>query len=150
MDVLNKITFKNMAKYSLMSFIFGIFPLIALLLFYSPIESILGLLFSYIGLIGTQFMIYTLFFVKNKSFIVSDFISCKINSLNDEKISKNIKLLIQFLALLLSIAIVYIVFSVGSLLFSIMSLISVLNPLMIIALNIYYVVMALALEGNLF
>lgn len=150
MDVLNKITFKNMAKYSLMSFIFGIFPLIALLLFYSPIESILGLLFSYIGLIGTQFMIYTLFFVKNKSFIVADFISCKINSLNDEKISKNIKLLIQFSALLLSIAIVYIVFSVSSLLFSIMSLISVLNPLMIISLNIYYVVMALALEGNIF
>lgn len=150
MNLLNKITFKRIAKCSLLSFIFGIFPLISLLLFYNTMESFFGLLFSYIGLVVTQFMMYALFFIKNNYSIVIDFISCKINSLQNENISKNITLLTKISAVVLSIVILYIVFVVGSLFLSTISLISVLNPLMIIALNIYYVVMALALEGNIF
>lgn len=150
MNILNKITFKSIAQCSLLSFIFGIFPLISLLLFYNTMESFFGLLFSYIGLVVTQFMMYALFFIKNNYSIVIDFISCKINSLQNENISKNITLLTKISAVVLSIVILYIVFVVGSLFLSTISLISVLNPLMIIALNIYYVVMALALEGNIF
>lgn len=148
MNFLNKITFKNIAKYSLMSFIFGIFPLIALLLFYNPAESILGLLFSYIGLIGTAFIMYALFFIKNKFFIIADLVSNKISSISDEKTSKNAIIGVKILALLVSIGILYATFSIGSLFLNIISLISVLNPVMIIVLNIYYVAMALAFEGS--
>lgn len=148
MNFLNKITFKNIAKYSLMSFIFGIFPLIALLLFYNPAESILGLLFSYIGLIGTAFIMYALFFIKNKFFIIADLVSNKISSISDEKTSKNAIIGVKVLALLVSIGILYATFSIGSLFLNIISLISVLNPVMIIVLNIYYVAMALAFEGS--
>ena len=148
MNFLNKITFKNIAKYSLMSFIFGIFPLIALLLFYNPAESILGLLFSYIGLIGTAFIMYALFFIKNKFFIIVDLVSNKISSISDEKTSKNAIIGVKILALLVSIGILYATFSIGSLFLNIISLISVLNPVMIIVLNIYYVAMALAFEGS--
>lgn len=148
MNFLNKITFKNIAKYSLMSFIFGIFPLIALLLFYNPAESILGLLFSYIGLIGTAFIMYALFFIKNKFFIIVDLVSNKISSISDEKTSKNAIIGVKVLALLVSIGILYATFSIGSLFLNIISLISVLNPVMIIVLNIYYVAMALAFEGS--
>ena len=148
MNFLNKITFKNIAKYSLMSFIFGIFPLIALLLFYNPAVSILGLLFSYIGLIGTVLVINALFFVKNKFFIVADLISNKINSMQDEKTSKYTNIGVKVVALLISVGILYSTFLIGSLFLDIISLISVLNPIMIIVLNIYYVIMALAFEGN--
>lgn len=148
MNFLNKITFKNIAKYSLMSFIFGIFPLIALLLFYNPAESVLGLLFSYIGLIGTAFIMYALFFIKNKFFIIVDLVSNKISSISDEKTSKNAIIGVKVLALLVSIGILYATFSIGSLFLNIISLISVLNPVMIIVLNIYYVAMALAFEGS--
>lgn len=148
MNFLNKITFKNIAKNSLMSFIFGIFPLIALLLFYNPAESILGLLFSYIGLIGTAFIMYALFFIKNKFFIIVDLVSNKISSISDEKTSKNVITGAKVLALLVSIGILYATFSIGSLFLNIISLISVLNPVMIIVLNIYYVAMALAFEGS--
>lgn len=148
MNFLNKITFKNIAKYSLMSFIFGIFPLIALLLFYNPAESVLGLLFSYIGLIGTAFIMYALFFIKNKFFIIADLVSNKISSISDEKTSKNAIIGVKVLALLVSIGILYATFSIGSLFLNIISLISVLNPVMIIVLNIYYVAMALAFEGS--
>ena len=148
MNFLNKITFKNIAKYSLMSFIFGIFPLIALLLFYSPAVSILGLLFSYIGLIGTVLVINALFFVKNKFFVVADLISNKINSIQDEKTSNYTNIGVKVVALLISVGILYSTFLIGSLFLDIISLISVLNPIMIIVLNIYYVIMALAFEGN--
>lgn len=148
LNFLNKITFKNIAKYSLMSFIFGIFPLIALLLFYNPAVSILGLLFSYIGLIGTVLVINALFFVKNKFFIVADLISNKINSMQDEKTSKYTNIGVKVVALLISVGILYSTFLIGSLFLDIISLISVLNPIMIIVLNIYYVIMALAFEGN--
>ena len=148
LNFLNKITFKNIAKYSLMSFIFGIFPLIALLLFYNPAVSILGLLFSYIGWIGTVLVINALFFVKNKFFIVADLISNKINSMQDEKTSKYTNIGVKVVALLISVGILYSTFLIGSLFLDIISLISVLNPIMIIVLNIYYVIMALAFEGN--
>lgn len=148
MSFLNKITFKNITKYSVMSFVFAIFPLIALLLFYNPAVSILGLLFSYVGLIGTVVAIRALFFVKEKFFIMADLISNKICSIGDEKISKNVTIGVKVLALLISIGILYATFSVGSLFLNIISLISVLNPIMIIALNIYYVGMALVFEGS--
>ena len=148
MNFLNKITFKNIAKYSLMSFIFGIFPLIALLLFYNPAESIVGLLFSYISVILTAFIMYALFFIKNKFFIIADLVSNKISSISDEKTSKNAIIGVKVLALLVSIGILYATFSIGSLFLNIISLISVLNPVMIIVLNIYYVAMALAFEGS--
>lgn len=148
MNFLNKITFKNIAKYSMMSFVFGIFPLISLLLFYNPAVSILGLLFSYISLIGTVFTMYALFFIKSKFSIVAEFISNKINSITDEKTSKNIRIGVAVFALLISIGILYATFSIGSLFLDIISLISVLNPIMIIVLNIYYIGMALVFEGS--
>ncbi|MBQ8997631.1 MAG: hypothetical protein IJ086_02925, partial [Clostridium sp.] len=62
MNILYKIRLKNIAKFSNMMFTFAIFPLLTLMFFYDPIKSLLGLLFSYIGLIGTSGIIYVLFF----------------------------------------------------------------------------------------
>lgn len=148
MNFLNKITFKNIANYSLIFFSFGIFPLIALLLFYNPAVSILGLLFSYISMTGSIFVMYLLFFTKDKFFLVAEFISQKINTITNENIVNSVKIAVKGVALLISIGIVYISFSIGSLFLNAISLISVLNPLMILALNIYYICMALVFSGD--
>ena len=144
MNILYKITFKDIAKFSTMIFIFAIFPLITLMFFYDPVKSLLGLLFSYVGLIGTASIIYTLFFFKNQFSKLVGLISNKLNSISDEKTYRAIKYTIIGACIILAILFLYFVFSIGSLLISLISFASSLNPLMIIALNIYYVGMSLS------
>lgn len=147
MNFFKKITFKNIAYSSLMSFVYGFFPLIALMLFYDPIVSLLGLLFSYVSVVGILFVMNILVLVKDKAFAIADITSDKINKISDEKASMLAKNGIKLAGLIVSIAIVYMTFSFASLFLNFISLISVLNPLMILALNIYYVVMALVFTG---
>lgn len=147
MNFLSKITFKNIAKCSLLFFTYGLFPLIALMLFYNSALSVLGLLFSYISVIGIVFVMNILILVKDKFFIIADLISKKINAISDEKMSKYAKNGVKLVGLLISITIVYLTLSLGSLFLNFISVVSVLNPLMIVALNIYYVIMALVFTG---
>lgn len=152
MNILYKFTFKNIAKYSAMMFTFGIFPFLTLLLFYNPIESLLGLLLSYIGLVSTACIIYLLFIIKNKAFKIGEFISSKINSITDKKLSLYAKYAVIGVGMVLSILTVYYALKIGSFVLGIISFMSALNPLMIIALNIYYVGISLScleyLKGN--
>ena len=144
MNILYKITFKDIAKFSTMIFAFAIFPLITLMFFYDPIKSLLGLLFSYIGLIGTAGIIYVLFFAKNQFLKLAKLISNKLNSISDEKTYKIIKYAIIGVSSVLAIIFLYVAFSVSSSLISVISFVSSLNPLMIIALNMYYIGMSLS------
>lgn len=144
MDILSKITFKNIAKNSVMYFVFGAFPLVTLLLFYNPLVSLLGLLFSYIGLLGTAFTIYSLFFIKSKLSVVYNFIYEKIDSITDINTYKVVKYSVIALGLGVSILTLYLAFTGASLFFKYIAFISALNPLMIIALNIYYLGMSFA------
>lgn len=148
MNVLKKITLKNMTKYSLMFFIFGVFPLISLLLFYNPSVGVLGLLFSYISIILTIGLLQSLFFIKEKVVFLSQLISNKINSITDKDVARNVSWGVKGGALILSIAVLYIFFVLGSLFLNFISLISTLNPLMILALNIYYVGISFAFMGE--
>lgn len=147
MNFFNKITLKNIAKSSSMSFLYGIFPLITLMLFYSPSVSILGLLFSYISILGIVIAMNSLILIKNKFFDISELVSKKINEIANKRTSNIVKNSLKIIALLISVIIVYATLSVGSLFLNLISLISVLNPLMIVALNIYYVSMALVFTG---
>ena len=144
---LSKITFQNIAKGTIMSFIYFLFPLISLMLFYNPAISILGLLFSYISIIGVIVVMNVLMFVKDKLFIIADFVSNQTDKIKDEKMHKIVKNTIKAIALLLSVVILYISFHISTIFFSFISLISVLNPIMILALDIYYVIMALVFTG---
>ena len=152
MNILHKFTFKNIAKYSAMMFVFGIFPYLTLLFFNSPIESLLGLLLSYIGLLSTACIIYLLFIIKNKAFKIGEFISSKINSISDEKMSVCAKYTVIGLGMVLSILTVYYALKIGSFSLRIIAFMSALNPLMILALNIYYIGISLSyleyLKGN--
>lgn len=148
MNVLKKITLKNMTKYSLMFFIFGVFPLISLLLFYNPSVGVLGLLFSYISIILTIGLLQSLFFIKEKVVFLSQLISNKINSITDKDVARNVSWGVKGGALILSIAVLYIFFVLGSLFLNFISLISTLNPLMMLALNIYYVGISFAFMGE--
>ena len=144
MNLLYKFTFKNIAKYSTMIFTFGIFPFLTLLFFYNPIESLLGLLLSYVGLISTACIIYLLFIIKNKAFKIGEFISSKVNSITDEKLSKYAKYAVIGVGMILSILTVYYALVVGSFVLRIIAFMSALNPLMIVALNVYYVGISLS------
>lgn len=148
MNFLNEITFKKIAKLSLIFFTFCMFPLAVLLLFYESMVSVLGLLFSYVSLFGAVVVIYALFYIKNNVFDVIKVLPEKINSIVDERVSNYFPILMKIGALVISIVIVYATLSIGSLFLNFISLISVLNPVMIIILNIYYVIMGLVFEGD--
>lgn len=150
MDFFNKITFKNIVKESVLFFVYGIFPLIALLLFYSPLESFLGLLFSYVSLVGVICGIYFLFLIKNKVFALIKILPKKINSIESKNAYPYLPYLIKISALIISIMVLYLTFSFCSLLLNVISIMSVLNPLMIIVLNIYYLIMAFVFEGDFY
>ena len=125
-------------------FTFAIFPLLTLMFFYDPIKSLLGLLFSYIGLIGTSGIIYVLFFAKNKFLKLTELISNKLDTISNEKTYKNIKKIIIATSVVLAIISLYFVLSISSSFINLISFISALNPLTIIALNIYYIGMSLS------
>lgn len=147
MDFFKKITLKNIANSSIMYFVYGLFPLIALLMFYDPIVSVLGLLFSYVSIIAILFVMNVLVFVKDKAFIVADIVSTKLKEISDPKVSTYAKNGVKILGVIISIGIVYFTLSVASGFLNFLSIVSVLNPLMILALNIYYVIMAMVFTG---
>lgn len=147
MSILNKITFKNIAKGSIMSFVYAIFPFLALLIFYSPLKSISGLLFSYLTIMGTVLLMKFGMVVKNKTVPMISLVSEKIKSINDENTLKTIKVAIKATCVLLLIGVLYITFSFISLFLNLISIISVLNFLMIISLNIYYIAMTYVIVG---
>lgn len=147
MDFFKKITLKNIANSSIMYFVYGLFPLIALLMFYDPIVSVLGLLFSYVSIIAILFVMNALVFVKDKAFILADITSSKLKEISDPKVSTYTKNGVKVIGILISIGIVYATLSIASGFLNFLSLVSVLNPLMILALNVYYVIMAMVFTG---
>lgn len=144
MNILYKITFKDIVKFSIMIFLFAIFPLITLMFFNNPANSLLGLLFSYMGLVVTAGIIHLLFFAKKYFLKIGELISDKLNSISDEKMYKIIKYAIIGTSIILAMLFLYFILSIGSLFINIISLISSLNPLMIIALNVYYLGISLS------